>query len=127
VPGGTSNIRYSIVEEDIRAEMGGCVVGERGILSLLERYGRAAFKSHIEYLFHSTERMMRSEIEAIPDGVYQSGSFLYSDGFHKGSKFKISLTIEVKGSDIYFDYTGTDPQTEGFVNAPYAASVSPSS
>jgi N-methylhydantoinase B len=119
-----SNIRYSIVEEDIRAEMGGCVVGERGILSLLERYGRDIFKSHIEYLFNSTEKMMRSEIEVIPDGTYEAESYVYYDGFHEGSKFKIQLTITVKGSDIHFNYTGTDPQTEGFVNAPYGASVS---
>lgn len=119
-----SNIRYSIVEEDIRAEMGGCVVGERGILSLLDRYGREVFESHTEYLFNSTEKMMRGEIEMIPDGTYQAESYVYYDGFHEGSKFKISLTIQVKGSNIYFDYAGTDPQTEGFVNAPYAASVS---
>jgi len=119
-----SNIRYSIVEEDIRAEIGGGVVGERGILSLLDRYGREVFESHTEYLFNSTEKMMRGEIEMIPDGTYQAESYVYYDGFHEGSKFKISLTIQVKGSDIYFDYAGTDPQTEGFVNAPYAASVS---
>lgn len=119
-----SNIRYSIVEEDIRAEIGGGVVGERGILSLLNRYGREVFESHTEYLFNSTEKMMRGEIEMIPDGTYQAESYVYYDGFHEGSKFKISLTIQVKGSDIYFDYAGTDPQTEGFVNAPYAASVS---
>lgn len=119
-----SNIRYSIVEEDIRAEMGGCVVGERGILKLLDHYGKEIFESHIEYLFNSTEKMMRNEIEAIPDGTYTAESYVYYDGFHEGSKFKISLTIQVRGSDIYFDYTGTDPQTEGFVNAPYAASLS---
>ncbi len=119
-----SNVRYSIVEEDIRAEMGGCVVGERGILSLLSRYGREVFESHIEHLFNATEKMMRKEIEAIPDGTYHGESYVYYDGFHEGSKFKISLTVTVKGSNIYFDYTGTDPQTEGFVNAPYAASVS---
>jgi N-methylhydantoinase B len=119
-----SNIRYRIVEEDIRAEMGGCVVGERGILSLLERYGRDVFKSHTEYLFDSTEKMMRSEIEAIPDGIYGAESYVYYDGFHEGSKFKIQLTITIQGSDIYFNYTGTDPQTEGFVNAPFGASVS---
>lgn len=119
-----SNIRYGIVEEDIRAEMGGCVVGERGVLSLLDRYGKDVFESHIQYLFNSTEKMMRKEIEAIPDGTYQAESYVYYDGFREGSKFKISLTIRVKGGEIYFDYNGTDPQTEGFVNAPYAASVS---
>jgi len=119
-----SNIRYSIVEQDIRAEMGGCVVGERGILSLLDRYGEDVFKSHIEHLFNSTEKMMRSEIEVIPDGTYEAESLVYYDGFHEGSKFRIHLKITIKGSDIYFDYTGTDLQTEGFVNAPYGASVS---
>ena len=119
-----SNIRYPIVEEDIRAEIGGCVVGERVILSLLERYSRKVFDSHVQYLFDATEKMMRHEIEAIPDGTYEGESYVYYDSFHDGSKFKIHLTIMVKGNDIYFDYTGTDPQTEGFVNAPYAASVS---
>ena len=119
-----SNIRYPIVEEDIRAEIGGCVVGERGILSLMERYGREVFESHIRYLFDATEKMMRHEIEAIPDGTYEGESYVYYDGFHEGSKFRIHLTIKVKGTDIFFDYRGTDPQTEGFVNAPYAASVS---
>jgi len=119
-----ANIRYPIVEEDIRAEIGGCVVGERGILSLLDRYGRKVFDSHVQYLFDATERMMRHEIEAIPDGTYEGESYVYYDGFHDGSKFRIHVTITIKGSDISFDYTGTDLQTEGFVNAPYAASVS---
>ena len=119
-----SNIRYSIVEEDIRAEIGGCVVGERGILSLIERYGKKLFESHAQYLFDATEKMMRHEIEAIPDGTYEGESYVYYDGFHEDSRFKINLKITVKGSDIYFDYTGTDPQTEGFVNAPYSSSVS---
>ncbi len=119
-----SNIRYSIVEEDIRAEMGGCVVGERGILTLVERYGRDVLTSHIEYLFDSTEKMMRNEIEVIPDGTYEAESYVYYDGFHEGSRFKIQLAITIKGNDIYFNYEGTDLQTEGFVNAPYGASVS---
>jgi len=119
-----SNIRYPIVEEDIRAQIGGCVVGERGIQALLERYGREVFESHVHYLFGATEKIMRHEIEAIPNGNYEADSYIYYDGFHEGSKFKIHLTITVKGSDIDFDYAGTDPQTEGFVNAPYAASVS---
>ena len=119
-----SNIRYSIVEEDIRAEIGGCVVGERGILSLIERYGKKLFESHVQYLFDATEKMMRHEIKTIPDGTYEGESYVYYDGFHEDSRFKINLKITVKGSDIYFDYTGTDPQTEGFVNAPYSSSVS---
>ncbi len=119
-----ANIRYKIVEEDIKAEIGGCVVGERGIRGLVDRYGMETFQVHVEHLFESTERMMRKEIEAIPDGTYHGESFIFYDGFHEGSRFKINLTITVQGSDIFFDYAGTDPQTEGFVNAPFGASAS---
>ena len=34
------------------------------------------------------------------------------------------MTIETRGGEIRLDYTGTDPQTVGFVNAPYASSFS---
>ena len=65
-----ANIRLDIVAEDMRAEIGSCVVGERGIHKILERYGREVFEAHKESLFDSTEQMMRNEIRTIPEGVY---------------------------------------------------------
>lgn len=119
-----ANIRYDIVEEDIKAEMGGCIVGERGVKALLERYGRERFDDHVEYLFDVTEKMVRNEIRAIPDGTYHGKSYVFYDGIHEGSKMKINLEVVVKGEEITFDFTGSSPQTEGFVNAPYAATAS---
>lgn len=119
-----ANIRYPIVAEDIKAQIGGCAVGERGMHSLLERYGVDTLRTHMERLFDSTEQMVRSEIARIPDGSYEGESWMYYDGFHKGSRFRIKVTVTVKGDEIIFDYTGTDPQTEGFANAPLAASTS---
>ena len=55
-----ANVRLDMVAEDMRAEIGSCVVGERGIHKLLERYGREVFEAHKEYLFDSTEQMMRA-------------------------------------------------------------------
>jgi N-methylhydantoinase B len=119
-----ANIRYSIVAEDIKAEMGGAVVGERGVKALLERYGLETFMSHVDYIFETTERMVRKEIAAIPDGVYHGESWVFYDGFHEGSRMKINLDVKVQGDEITFDYSGSSPQTEGFVNAPYAATAS---
>lgn len=119
-----ANIRYDIVEEDIKAEIGGCVVGERGIKALIDRYGLETFRDHVEYLFDVTERMVRKEIQEIPDGTYHGDSIVYYDGIHEGSKMTINLDVVVKGEEITFDFTGSSPQTEGFVNAPYAATAS---
>lgn len=119
-----ANIRYPIVEEDIKAQIGSCVVGERLLTSLLDRYGVDQFRAHLELLFDSTEKMVRSEIKRIPDGDYQGESWMFYDGIHPGSRYKIKVNINIKGEEIFFDYTGTDPQTEGFTNAPLSASVS---
>jgi N-methylhydantoinase B len=119
-----ANIRLDIVAEDMRAEIGSCVVGERGILKLLERYGREAFEAHKEYLFDSTEKMMRAEIRSIPNGVYHGEANAYYDGRNPGSVHTIRVKITVEDEHITFDYTGTDPQTEGFVNGTYTSSAS---
>ena len=68
--------------------------------------------------------MMRSEIKTIPSGVYRGESTVYFDGRNKGSKYKIRVKITVKGDSITFDYTGTDLQTDGFVNGTYTSSAS---
>ncbi len=119
-----ANIRLDIVEEDMRAEIGSCVVGERGLLKILERYGRDVFEAHKEYLFDATEKMMRQEIRTIPDGVYRGEAKAYYDGRNPGSEYTIRVTITVKDGEIHFDYTGTDPQTPGFVNGTFSSSAS---
>lgn len=119
-----ANIRYQIVEEDIKAQIGGTVIGERGLLGLIERHGLDSFLAHKEYLFDSTERMVAREIEAMPDGRYKGESTVHYDGVTDGSEMHIALEVVVDGGAVTFDFTGSSPQTPGFVNAPYAATAS---
>ncbi len=119
-----ANIRFDIVQHDMKAEIGACRVGERRMLSLLEKYGRLSFEAHKEALFEATQRMMESEIAAIPDGTYAGEGRVYYDGRHEGSTFTIRVTIGVDGKRIKFDYSRTDPQTNGFVNGTFTSSAS---
>jgi N-methylhydantoinase B len=119
-----ANIRFDIVAEDMRAEIGSCVVGERGILKLVEKYGRETFETHKKYLFDSTNKMMKAEIRAIPNGIYKGDATVYYDGKTPGSKYKIRVKIIVKNEDIIFDYSATDSQTTGFVNGTFTSSAS---
>jgi len=119
-----ANIRFDIVAADMRAQIGSCVVGERGILKLVNKYGLDVFESHKEYLFGSTEKMMQAEIRTIPNGVYRGEATVYYDGRTPGSKYKIRVEITVKDEEIVFDYSDTDSQTDGFVNGTYTSSAS---
>ncbi|MHC4608396.1 MAG: hydantoinase B/oxoprolinase family protein, partial [Planctomycetota bacterium] len=119
-----ANIRLSIVQEDMRAEIGSCTVGERRLTALIEKYGLERFEAHKEHLYRSTQKMMEAEILSIPDGVYRGESTVYFDGKTPGSTYKIRVKITVKDEKITFDYSETDPQTDGFVNGTYTSSAS---
>ena len=119
-----ANIRYRIVEEDIKAQIGGTRVGERGVQELIARYGLERFLAHKDHLFDSTEAIVARGIEAIPDGRYEATSTVFYDGVTDGSTMEIRLAVTVDGGHVTFDFTGSSPQTPGFVNAPYAATAS---
>lgn len=119
-----ANIRYRIVEEDIKAQIGATRVGERGMQDLFRRFDAGRFDACIAYLFAAAERIVRREITAIADGVYRGESWAFYDGVNDGSRMKIALAVTVAADEVTFDFTGSSPQTPGFVNAPYAATAS---
>jgi N-methylhydantoinase B len=119
-----ANVRLDVVEEDMRAEIGSCTVGERRLISLIEKYGLSVFQTHVQALFESTRRMMQSEIRGIPNGEYRGEATVYFDGKTPGSRYQIRVKITVDDDRIKFDYSDTDAQTNGFVNGTYTSSAS---
>jgi hypothetical protein len=119
-----ANIRFDIVQQDMRAEIGSCVVGERCLLRLLTKYGRECFERHKQALFAATRAMMEAEIAAIPNGEYRGESTIYYDGRNEGKQYRIRVKITVGDRKVTFDYGDTDPQSNAFVNGTYTSSAS---
>jgi N-methylhydantoinase B len=119
-----ANIRFDIVQEDMRAEMGATNVGARRMLALLEKYGSGVVEQHKVALFAATRKMMEAEIAKIPAGTYTGEGYVYYDGKNKGSKYTIRVAISIKDKKIKFDYSNTDKRTNGFVNGTYTSSAS---
>ena len=119
-----ANIRFDIVQHDMKAEIGACHVGERRVVELLKKYGRENFEAHKSALFKATRKMMEAEISTIPNGTYSGEGSIYYDGRHEGSKFMVRVTITVEDKRIKFDYSNTDPQSNGFVNGTFTSSAS---
>ncbi|UCC29525.1 MAG: hydantoinase B/oxoprolinase family protein [Phycisphaerales bacterium] len=119
-----ANIRFDMVQQDMRAQIGSCIVGERRMLSLLEKYGLDCFGVHKEALLEATRKMMQAEISAIPNGEYCGESTVYYDGKNTGKRYKIRVKITVRDRQITLDYSDTDPQSNAFVNGTYTSSAS---
>ncbi|NDW33087.1 hydantoinase B/oxoprolinase family protein [Salipiger sp. PrR007] len=102
---------------DLRAQMAAARAGRQGFAKLLERYGANEIEAYTEALQDQAELFSRKAIEAIPDGRY---SFVdHIDGLGADPEpIELHLTLTVSGSEITADWTGTNKQVKGGINAP---------
>jgi len=102
-------------EGDLNAQIGACQVGERNLLSLLDKYGVAEVEACIDQLMHMADQHMRSLIETIPDGTYEDSAIL-EDAGHGFGDIEIKAKITVNGSDLHIAIT-SPPQIPYFINS----------
>ena len=105
------------------AQTAGVQTGIRRFESLLDRYGPERLQQGIDEIIAYSERHMRSEIGRIPDGDYTFSDYMDTDGA-TGTPVRIQVTARKRGTDLVFDFTGSDPQVPGAVNCVYSVTLS---
>ncbi len=101
---------------DLQAMMGSVRVGERRLAELLGRYGLRTVRDAVEAALSYTERRFREEIRSWPDGCYTGEAFLEHD-CQGVENITVRVTVTISGDSLRIDYTGSDPQTPGFINS----------
>ena len=108
---------------DLDAQRGANVLGIARLGDLVRALGSAAaFGEIIEY----GERRMRAALSALPDGQWAFDDVLDSTGPapEQQRPVRVSVTLTVDGDTATFDFTGTDAQRPGNVNAVEAVTIS---
>lgn len=121
------NIRASdMVVGDIEAQVAAARIGAERFIEILDQYGVEQVMAASQELMNYSERMLRQEIERLPDGTYRAEGFI--DGFddmddpaYRDLRIAVALTID--GSDITVDLTGTAPQVDLPINIPLEGSA----
>ncbi len=113
-----------LVEGDLHCQIGATARGEEALIELLHRHGRSAVDGAIDSYLDATERAMASAIKKIPDGSYAGESRVDNDGIDMEQAPCIRVTVHVEEEKLTFDFHGSDPQTHGFVNSPFANTAS---
>jgi N-methylhydantoinase B/oxoprolinase/acetone carboxylase alpha subunit len=103
---------------DLDAQVGAGVLGVRRLAELEE----APFWEVLDY----GERRVRAALAALPDGEWRFVDVLDSSGPDDDQRQPITIRVRVAfhGDEVTFDFTGTDPQRPGNVNAPLAVTES---
>jgi N-methylhydantoinase B len=106
------NIRASdMVVGDMEAQVAACQIGAQRYVELLDKYGRETVEASCEELMNYSERMMRQQIEELPDGTYSAEGCI--DGFEdeEGKRdLKIAVAVTVQGDSMTVDLRGTAAQ-----------------
>ena len=105
---------------DLDAQLGANVLGARRLAELIER------DEPVDEVLAYGERRMRAALTAMPDGTWTFEDVLDSTGEADDQQrpARIVVTVTVDGDQITFDFTGTDSQRAGNVNAVEAVTVS---
>ncbi len=111
-----ANMRLSEEREgDALAMLDAARVAEMRAGELCERYGAEVVRACITTLVDSAEAVMRAEIENLPDGEFFYEHYLDCGGADP-RPVPLRARLEIDGSRMLFDFTGTSPQVEGPMN-----------
>ncbi len=119
-----ANVRTPVERRgDFAAQIAANRIGIARMEALVAAHGRETVAGLGEALMDYAERMMTAAIAAIPDGVYTAEDCLDDDGAGGGEVW-LRLTLSIGPDAVELDFTDSDPQTAGCVNATRAIVVS---
>jgi len=108
---------------DVKAQIAALSAGAKRLTALLDRYGEELVDSAVAELEVRSERLMRSHIETIPDGVWSAVAQVDSDGI-VNEPLSIRVNVDVSGSNIRVDFNGSSAPCAGPLNTVWATTLS---
>jgi N-methylhydantoinase B len=97
--------------------------GERRLGEIVKKYGWKTVHFYSNEILDYSERMTRQAIAKIPDGTYEAEDFLDDDGV-SDRPIGIRVSLRIKKDRAIIDFSASDCQCEGSVNAVYAITAS---
>ena len=119
-----SNVRIREEREgDFEAQVMANITGIKRLGQLFDKYGEEMVLFYAAELLNYSERITRSIIKEIPDGCYEFEDYMDDDGI-KNDSIKIEVQVVVQGDTMEIDFSGSDSQVEGSINAVYSITLS---
>jgi N-methylhydantoinase B len=114
---------------DLRAQVAANRRAEVRLCALAEKYGADALLGIMAEVQDYAETMMRAALRQLPDGDVEFSDVFDGDGVIAPGEtadrtFTVKLRIHKRGDTIGVDFTGSDPEVAGPMNAPLTVTAS---
>ncbi|HUF80532.1 MAG TPA: hydantoinase B/oxoprolinase family protein [Burkholderiales bacterium] len=110
-----NNVRDPLSELDLRGQIVANAAGVERLDELYAHYGVPVVHGVMLEAIAHVERRLRGRLRELPDGVWREVQFLDHDG-HNPTLHKIVCTVTKRGDQLRIDFTGSDPQADGYIN-----------
>jgi N-methylhydantoinase B len=114
---------------DLRAQVAANWRAAARLQALAEKYGADELLTIMQEVLDYSETMMRGALRALPDGEATfsdvfDGDGVIAPGETEDETFTVRMSIKKRGDSIVVDFTGSDPQVAGPMNAPLTVTAS---
>lgn len=103
---------------DLQAQIASLRVGEAKVLEIVEKTGVQGFLDGIDMLMDYAARQAAELVATIPDGDYFFAEYADEDSAVDGRPMRIALNLQVRGQELVFDFSDSDPQLNSSLNVP---------
>jgi N-methylhydantoinase B len=127
-------------EGDLGAQIAACHTGAERLREICERYGRDKVHRAAADLLDYSDEIMRAFLAKVPSGTYRAEDYVDNDGV-SDRPVRITVTVTVPAGQrvapasrsrtgvsaphpVTVDFSGSDPQVEGSINAVEAITYS---
>lgn len=107
---------------DFSAQLSANRAGLSRLGILIDELGVSGFASALEQLNAYGERLARTALADLPNGVYSYVDYLDDDGVG-GVDLAIQLALTIQNGDVLLDFTGTTGQVAGNLNCPLSVAA----
>jgi N-methylhydantoinase B len=100
---------------DLHACVAALRVGERRLLSLVDKYGCIGVEDTMTHLLDYGAAMTRAALARLPHGVYEAEDVIDEDGLGNGP-FSVRVKVTITAERFVADFTGSSAQAPGPIN-----------
>jgi N-methylhydantoinase B len=120
----SNNRMPDLMRREVRSLMGSTAVAEKRLVELLDKYGKETVYASIEEMITRTEKAVREQVNKWPEGVYYSEAEADDDGKEIDVPVTVRCKLTVKDGEATFDFSESDDQRGGYINAAYSVTLS---
>ena len=112
-----------LLDGDLLAMIGSTRIGGERVQALVTELGQDEYLRYLDGVLDHADRRMRLAVGELPDGVFYGEDHSDNDCFVE-TDIAVRVALTVTGDSVTVDFTGTDPQIEGFKNSSIANTYS---